>query len=408
MDNNLQVAYVVDNPLRYLRMLVQSIRSVKKYNPSANVTVLSRHKFSIPGVKVMTFNPGRHKFRFKPGDRMREGVYYKFWLPLLPYKKILYLDCDTVCQRPLASLWNTPCDFICGTESHSFGKSQAAELGMDRYMLTSMMLMNLDALRAADFTNRCIRRMETDQFSWHDESVINLEFGDRITYIDKKYNYCHKREYEEPIPESDAYILHFIGKKKADMIGHYDFLSLHGLKPAVRGKRVAIVGNACSILGTGHGKEIDAHDCVIRFNRGFPDKHPEDTGRKTTAVFLATTLTPEEIRKFGSAVLVARSSLCKNRCRFHLSSPDRCRFQNEPTQICAEHVGPGKYSQASTGFIAIQFALAAGAKSIDLYGFDFFKTDTWHHKHPEILLHNGDKEAEKVLELADHGLITLH
>lgn len=408
MDNNLQIAYVVDNPLRYIRLLNQSIRSVKKYNPSANITVLSRHNFKMPGAKVMTFNPGKHKFRFKPGDRMHEGVYYKFWLPLLPYKKIIYLDCDTVCQRPLASLWNTPCDFICGTESHSFGKSQAAELGRDRYMLTGVMLMNLDALRAADFTNRCIRRMESDQFSWHDESVINLEFGDQIAFIDKKYNYCHNRDYDEPIPESDAYILHFVGKHKNAMLGFQNFCSLEGLKRLVRGKRVAVVGNACSILGTGNGKEIDNHDCIIRFNHGVPSKHPEDTGKKTTMVFLATTLSPAEIKDFGGAYLVSRSNLCKNKCHYYLFSFDRCSFQNEATQACRDAMGPGKYSQASTGFIAVQFALAAGAKSIDLYGFDFFKTDTWHHDKPEKMLHNGDKESEKLTELADHGLITIH
>lgn len=408
MQERMQIAYVTDRQDKYRTMLEQSIRSVKKYNPGANITILSAKHFMVHGAEVMTFNPGQHNYKFKPGDRMREGVYYKFWLPLLPYKKILYLDCDTVCQRPLNSLWNTPCDFICGTESHSFGKAQAAELGLDRYMLTGVMLMNLDALREADFTARCLKRMEAAEFSWHDESVINLEFGDRITFIDKKYNYCHKREYDNPIPESDAYILHFVGKKKLDMLGHYDFSSLQGLKAAFRNRRVAVVGNACSIIGTGHGKEIDEHDRVIRFNRGFPDKHPEDTGRKTTAVFLATTLSKEEINKFGTKYLVSRSNLCRNRCHYYLSGTDRCRFQNEPTQICAEHSGPGRYSQASTGFIAVQFALAAGAKSIDLYGFDFFKTDTWHHDKPQILLHNGDKEAEKIKELAEAGLVKIH
>ena len=41
------------------------------------------------------------------------------------------------------------------------------------------------------------------------------------------------------------------------------------LQALVDGKSVAVVGNASSLFGKNQGAEIDAHDVVIRLNRGF-------------------------------------------------------------------------------------------------------------------------------------------
>lgn len=48
----------------------------------------------------------------------------------------------------------------------------------------------------------------------------------------------------------------------------------------VKGKRIAIVGNAGCELGLKKGPEIDSHDIVIRFNN-YPCKYIEDYGEKT-------------------------------------------------------------------------------------------------------------------------------
>ena len=104
-------------------------------------------------------------------------------MPELPYDKVLYIDCDVVCQRPLKSLWEQDCPFICATESHSFGKTQATELRLKRYALTGMMLMNLKALREAEFTRKCFEKLSAVNPRWHDETVINMLFNDKIKWL---------------------------------------------------------------------------------------------------------------------------------------------------------------------------------------------------------------------------------
>lgn len=393
MTDKIIIAYVCDE--HYLPLLKVSMASVKRYNKNVEFAILTDKPFEVEGAKVYTFAPDTERFKFRAKDRMGAGVYYKLYLPKLPYDKVLFLDCDILCQRPLKSLWEQDCPFICGTESHTYGKFQAQELGLKKYCLTSMMLMNLKALRQANFTEVCLNKLAEIKPKFHDETIINLCFNDKIKFIDKKYNYCKSREYENPIPESDAYLLHYIGaKQKEEMLKINDFCSLQMLKEYLKGKSVAIVGNSEKILRQKHGEEIESHDIVIRFNKGYPSRKPEALGQRTDLLFLACTLSDYELKQFNAKYLIRRSKLCQNICDYKISTSDRTSLK----QILA---------QASTGFIAINFALSANAKQIDLYGFDFFKKATYYNPKGYQPLHNGNAEEEKVLEYEKAGLLKI-
>lgn len=401
--DKLIVAYVCD--AKYIPYLKVSMESIRRYNKNVEFAILSTEKFDVYGAKVYTINPDTSKFKFKAGDRMGNGVYYKFWLPELPYDKILYIDCDVLCQRPLNSLWNEQCDFICATESHSFGKVQASMLRIKKYALSGMMLMNLKALREQNFTNKCLEELTKIKPDYHDETIINRLFSDKIKFIDKKYNYCRNRKYSNPIAESDAYLLHYVGNQKEDFLKIENFSGLNALKRKLIGKTVAIVGNSTGILKSGQGTDIDAHDIVIRFNKGFPS---ELVGVKTDIVFCACTLTDKELEKYNHATTVKRSIFCKHRCDFKLSDADRAIFNQKVCLGARMSNARITVSQASTGFLAINFVLSCDCKSIDLYGFDFFKTNTYYNARGYVTAHNGSDEETKVLEYAQYGLLKIN
>lgn len=72
--------------------------------------------------------------------------------------------------------------------------------------------MNLKILREDKFKDKCMQNMDYPQDFWgHEESLINLNYQEKLTYIDKKYHYCkgRGRQYKNPIPDRDAYILHY-------------------------------------------------------------------------------------------------------------------------------------------------------------------------------------------------------
>ena len=403
MQEKMIVAYVCDK--NYIPYLKQSIISIKRYNKNVEIVVLSKDNFEIEDAKVFTFNPNNTYFKFNKNDRMKDGVYYKFWLPLLPYSKILYIDCDVICQRPLDELWNISCDFICATQSHSFGTTQARELGLDKYFLSGMMLMNLDTLRKENFTEQCLDLLANSaDIKQHDETIINVLFNNRITEIDRKYNYCHKRKYLNPIPESDAYLLHYVGPDKQEMLRYTNFKDLQVLKDFIKDKSIAIVGNSESIFKSKNGNEIDNHDIIIRFNKGYPT-NKLCQGSKTDILFLACTLSSKDISIFNPKYTVRRSVYSNSRCDFNLKNDDRKIYAQEANAISKKSGLIN--SQASTGFLAIQFCLSSNCKSIDLYGFDFFKSATYYNRPGYKTMHNGDKEAEKVLEYEKYGLLKI-
>lgn len=387
------IVYVADK--NYTKYLEKSIKSFKKFNPSAEIVVFTENKLNID-VKQYEYKLPKLFRNRGIGDRISNTAYLKLFLTKLPYDKVIYTDCDTICQSPLNELWDIPCEYINLCESHVYGKKQAKAIGSENYGLTGMMVMNLKNLRKIGFTEKCLdveKNYPTPETGWqHDETCINVALKGKLSFVDKEWNYCHNRNYDDPINEYDAKILHYVGKDKKDMleIPFYDEMPLDYIK----GKSVAIVGNAQSLFDKHFGKDIDSHDIVIRFNKGFPN-NKESQGEKTSIVMLACELSKVDIQYYKAKYVINRREAYENPADFTISNKDRHRL--------AEKLG----SQPSTGFMAIDMCLTAGAKSIDLYGFDFEKTPTFYNREDYKTQHDYNKEKEIVLNYEKSGLLTV-
>jgi len=385
-----------DNYVKYAKV---SIASYRKYNPQAKIIIVSEEggiDVDCDGYEVIKL-PKTFRNR-GDGDRITNTAYLKLFLPQLPYDKIIYVDADTTCQHSLDELWNMPCEYINLCESHAYGIKQAIALGKKKYGLTGMMVMNLKNLRHINFTGKCLEveaTYPTPSTGWqHDETCINVAMGDKLNFIDKKFNYCHNRSYFQPILEKDAVILHYVGKDKEDMLCQTKYKTLRMVGKKIKGANVAIVGNAKSIFDKDWGKEIDSHDFIIRFNRGFFAK-PSSQGVKTSMLMLATNLTYQEIRSFNAQFVINRSK--------HYYNPAHATVGNEERMELKHKLG----SQPSTGFMAIDICLYFGANHIDLYGFDAEKTPTFYNPIGYQTQHNYSKEEEIILDYEQQGLLTI-
>lgn len=390
------VCYCLDE--NYIEYSEISIQSVKKFNPKAHVVVVSKQPIVVKGADEYKIIKLPKMFRNRgKGDRITNTAYLKCFLTQLPYDKILYLDGDTVCQWPLKELWDMECKYICLTESHNFGLKQAQAIGVKKYGLTGMMLMNLKALRDIDFTNKCLEIEEsypTPETGWqHDETCINVALKNKLTFVPVEWNYCINRTYTNPIRESDAKILHYVGRQKDLMVKQYQFMER--LLKDIKGKSVALVGNAQSIFDKHNGNEIDKHDFIIRFNKGFIEV-PSSQGTQTTMVMLGTSLPRWQIQLYNAKWVVNRSNRYDNIVDYIVPNIDRKRMRDKLE------------AQPSTGFMAIDLCLTAQARHIDLYGFDFEKTKTYYNDPNYITQHKYSEEEKIVLEYQKNGLLTIY
>ena len=173
----------------------------------------------------------------------------------------------------------------------------------------------------------------------------------------------------------------------------------------IAGQTVAVVGNAKSLLEKDYGTAIEAHDVIIRLNKGFVTA-PASQGIRTDMVGLTPELSEGETierfqpntylmlipkmrhyRLFGTAAV--RGTLFY---KFRYWLADRNRIGRRP----------------SSGFMAISWLVRLGsAQSITLYGFDFGATPTYYNPVGYKTPHNYDREREIVLDWERQGLIKI-
>ena len=368
------VVYVADK--NYADYVNISAKTLLRYN-DAKIIVVSPEPIETEYENVVIPLGGEYKHRAH--DRITDATYLKLFLTQLPYDKIIYLDGDTLVLQPLDELWKLEPEYIALTESHDYGKTQAEDLGVKKYGLSGLMVMNLKKLREINFTEKCLSANPEVKKWFHEETLINYILKDKLQFIDCKWNWCFNREYCDKKAD-DIKILHICGRNKSAM---YTYSNLPEIKKYIKGKSVAIVGNAKSIFDKENGDEIDNHDIIIRFNRGFVTK-PESQGTKTHIVILACELTVDEKLTYKAMYYLNRSH--NTRCgNDTISNIDRQRLRD----------AIGK--QPSSGFMAIDLCLEA--KSIDLYGFDFGQTPTFYNPEGYITQHDYNKEKQLILKM---------
>ena len=208
----------------YEKYLKISIKSVLKYNKDAEIIIVCREKLDLPYEQI-TVNQDK-KVLNGPIHPCWEGN-AKLFFEQLPYKKIIYLGADTICQGDLTEMWYIPCEYINACKSHNYSKKQAAQLGISYYINVDSMVMNLDALRKDNFKEKAFSIMEEAHKKvdlWcNEETMINYAFHKKIKLLPQKYNVAVNRQYDEDVT---PIIKHFIGNNKELMLNESNSFNL--------------------------------------------------------------------------------------------------------------------------------------------------------------------------------------
>ena len=223
-DNKMNIVYIIDNNQQYKQLCKISINSLLQVNPNANIIIVSNQKITdIQYKNIILQDLNNIQLRHNKNDRITSSTYLKLILTQLPFKKCLFIDPDTLILNDLTQLYNADIQYIGCTQSHNYGKKQAKQLNNEKYFLAGVMLLNLQNLRKINFYNKILtiyKDLSNPKYnvSWqHEETILNIQFYDLITQLDRKFNYCFNRQYDTPIKYEDTYILHFPGKDKSAM-----------------------------------------------------------------------------------------------------------------------------------------------------------------------------------------------
>ena len=224
--NNIDICFCIDS--NYTELAKICIASIVKHNPNSKFHILTEcnniYTLQSDNIRIYKTDYLKNvKLRFRSmSDPISRADYLKLCIPnILDLNKVLYLDVDMLCKKPLTDLWNMDTSFISGCETHSAGIKQAKQLGIQKYMNAGLLLMNLNSLRENDFTDKSLYNMLPNIPSsvWrHDETIINYLWNKNLQFLPQKFNVAINRKYINNINIKDAYIIHYIGDQKQLMI----------------------------------------------------------------------------------------------------------------------------------------------------------------------------------------------
>jgi len=165
-------------------------------------------------------------------------------------------------------------------------------------------------------------------------------------------------------------------------------------KELIQNKKVALVGPAQYLVGSGYGKEIDEHDIVVRINRGIElvFDHTEDIGRKADILYSCLIEKPANAGKLDGQILKEKYGV---KC---LVTPPESTFggishstgfhhlvdmktvkdiSNHMSIRIVEHtfhtyLAKKISCRPNTGFLAIYDLLMQRPEKLSIYGFSFY------------------------------------
>ncbi len=147
------------------------------------------------------------------------------------------------------------------------------------------------------------------------------------------------------------------------------------LQALVDGKSVAVVGNASSLFGKNQGAEIDAHDVVIRLNRGFIVDRTQQ-GSRTDIIGTARPLSVEQIQQFSPQLVYW---LFWRRWRIPTWN-DAIWDMTEVVPLNAWREANKTMKKRPTSGYVVSHLLAnhTKAKNFVVYGFDFYTSGNFY------------------------------
>lgn len=168
------------------------------------------------------------------------------------------------------------------------------------------------------------------------------------------------------------------------------------LLASLRGKSIALIGNARALANGHSGDEIDAADIVIRINRA-PMPSPQSHGRRTDWLALAVRLSEKDRERLDPTRILWMSP---KRKRLDWKSATSPGFYLHPLTDY-QRLKDAIQAPPTTGAMLIDLLLRSDLAKLTLYGFDFFASQSLSGRRTaEQVPHDFNAEAAYINQLA--------
>ena len=242
----INLAYVMNK--KYEKWFTLSLYSVMKHNKDVHLflysddmnslkSLINEIKGIFPHLQVTFIEDERIEVwlsMFSDSSRgyqhvSKEAFLRLFFPNLLPrISKLIYFDCDIINCASLDEIWNMDMEenYFLGCRGYQFSDTQAKELNHQYYVLSGMLVMDLEGLRNADsfsiIKDNFKYALALPKIPSADETVLNVLFWGRIKLISEAWNYCYARDYgSRTIENKDVKNWHVCGPDKSKMLALY-------------------------------------------------------------------------------------------------------------------------------------------------------------------------------------------
>ncbi len=159
-----------------------------------------------PNVSLRFYNTAAitERFRLRPKEHISIETYYRFLIPeILPdYEKVLYLDCDLICRRDLAGLYDTDLAgaWLAAAPDPDMQGQIATDPRTERYVRevlkmddpyayfqAGVLLLNTKLLQAAHSTEEWLT-FAAEPYRYGDQDILNRYCGGNVRYLDVRWN----------------------------------------------------------------------------------------------------------------------------------------------------------------------------------------------------------------------------
>ncbi|WP_323780833.1 glycosyltransferase family 29 protein [Thalassovita sp.] len=167
------------------------------------------------------------------------------------------------------------------------------------------------------------------------------------------------------------------------------------LAEVVKGKSVALVGNARTLADAAQGAQIDAADIVVRLNTA-PGQEAISHGARTDWLFTSVRLPRDVLRDLDPAHVFWASG---KRKRLDYGLVKRPGFVLTPASILADLIMVLD-ARPSAGMIATATLCALPFAQIRMHGFEFFSSLSLSgHRAEKNVPHDFDAERDLIMEM---------